>query len=142
MSDPKGHRDSAGIDLEHEYVILERDEGARTIRGGAAFWEALMGGQLPDVERGRLVTLFAFDGAWATWEIHPNGEELGVLIEGAVEFVLEEDGAQRSVTLEHTGSAIVIPRGTWHTARTKQPTRVLFVTAGRGTEHRPASRRE
>ncbi len=34
-------------------------------------------------------------------------------------------------------SAIVVPRGEWHTARVFEPSEAIFVTRGDGTEHRP-----
>jgi predicted enzyme related to lactoylglutathione lyase/mannose-6-phosphate isomerase-like protein (cupin superfamily) len=126
------------FDLESEYVILDRESGARTAAGGAAFWEALMGGRLPEVERGRLVTIGESTESWTNWEMHPQGEEVIVLLEGRVEFVLEVDGSERVVALDRPGRCLVIPRGTWHTARLCAPARMLFVTAGAGTQHRVA----
>jgi hypothetical protein len=35
------------------------------------------------------------------------------------------------------GEAMVNPRGVWHTADVHEPGKGLFVTPGRGTEHRP-----
>ena len=32
---------------------------------------------------------------------------------------------------------VVVPKGTWHTARTSVPTKMLFVTPGQGTENKP-----
>jgi mannose-6-phosphate isomerase-like protein (cupin superfamily) len=128
----------AGFDLESEYVILDAEGGARTTPGGAAFWEALMGGRMPDVERGRLVTIGESTESWSNWEMHPQGEELIVLLEGRVDFVLDEGGSERVITLDRAGRSLVIPRGTWHTARVSAPARMLFVTAGAGTQHRVA----
>lgn len=130
--------DADVFDLESEYVILDRESGARTTAGGAAFWDALMHGRLPEVEAGRLVTLGESTASWSSWEMHPEGEEVIVLLDGRVDFVLEQDGRERVVALERSGQCIVIPRGTWHTARILVPARMLFITAGAGTQHRPA----
>jgi hypothetical protein len=35
------------------------------------------------------------------------------------------------------GEAVVNPRNVWHTATVHEPGDALFVTPGRGTEHRP-----
>jgi hypothetical protein len=35
------------------------------------------------------------------------------------------------------GQAVVNPRGVWHTVDVHEPGQALFVTPGRGTEHRP-----
>lgn len=40
--------------------------------------------------------------------------------------------------LSEPGTYVLIPRGTWHTATTSEPTRMLFLTDGEGTDHRPA----
>ena len=40
--------------------------------------------------------------------------------------------------LPEPGAYVLVPRGTWHTAKTSTRCRMLFVTAGEGTEHRPA----
>ena len=33
--------------------------------------------------------------------------------------------------------AVVVPRGVWHTARIRAPSRMLHITLGAGTETRP-----
>jgi hypothetical protein len=35
------------------------------------------------------------------------------------------------------GLAVVNPRGAWHTVDVHEPGLALFITPGRGTEHRP-----
>lgn len=37
----------------------------------------------------------------------------------------------------HAGQAAINPRGVWHTADVHEPGSALFITPGRGTEHRP-----
>lgn len=83
-----------------------------------------------------LVSSFEFDTDWRTWEMHPAGDEVVILLSGAATFVLEVNGGHQSVTLETPGSYVVVPRGIWHTARTSQPTRMLFITPGEGTRNR------
>jgi quercetin dioxygenase-like cupin family protein len=89
-----------------------------------------------DGDEGRLVLVDAQDASWSTWERHPAGDELVVLLAGRVDLVLEVDGDVRRVELT-PGMAIVNPRGVWHTADVHEPGRALFVTPGRGTETRP-----
>jgi len=36
------------------------------------------------------------------------------------------------------GRLLVVPKGVWHTAKVRNPARLLAITAGRGTQHRPA----
>ena len=34
------------------------------------------------------------------------------------------------------GSFVIVPRGTWHTARTSVATKMLFITPGEGTKNK------
>jgi len=89
-----------------------------------------------DGDDGRLVCITQQDATWPTWERHPAGEEVVVVLEGRVDVIQDIDGEHRVVAL-HAGEAMVNPRGVWHTADVHEPGRGLFITPGRGTEHRP-----
>jgi hypothetical protein len=89
-----------------------------------------------DGNEGRLVILDRQDATWTTWERHPAGDELVVLLSGRVDLIQELDGEHRVVEL-HPGQATINPPGVWHTADVHEPSAALFVTPGRGTEHRP-----
>jgi mannose-6-phosphate isomerase-like protein (cupin superfamily) len=118
------------LDPQTTYVQLA-DDGTATQLAAAGFWD------MPEAAGdGWLVTEFAFAEDWQNWEMHPNGDELVYLLAGAVDFLLEQDGALRVVTLRGSG-AVVVPRGAWHTAKVKAPSRMLFVTRGAGTQQRP-----
>ncbi len=80
-----------------------------------------------------LVSEFAFDSDWGVWEIHPMGDELVYLIEGETDFVLASDDGEKTIHLAQSGEYVVVPRNTWHTARTNKATRCLFITPGEGT---------
>lgn len=86
-------------------------------------------------DEGWLVTEFAYAEDWPNWEMHPEGDEFVYLLSGAVELHLERVGARETVALEGSGAAVV-PRGAWHTAKVRAPSRMLFVTRGAGTMHR------
>lgn len=89
-----------------------------------------------DGDEGRLVCVVAQAATWDTWERHPAGEELVVLLGGRVDLIQDLDGEDRVVEL-HPGEAVVNPRNVWHTATVHEAGDALFVTPGRGTEHRP-----
>ena len=83
-----------------------------------------------------LVATHEFRESWPSWEIHPKGDELVVLLSGEAEMVLDEKGGKRVARLSKPGDYVVVPRGTWHTAHVSVPTRMLFVTPGEGTENK------
>jgi len=93
-----------------------------------------------DGERGRLVMMGELDASWDTWERHPAGQEVVVLLSGRADLIQEIDGAEHRVEL-HPGQAVINPTGVWHTADVHEPGRGLFITPGSGTETRPRSER-
>lgn len=86
------------------------------------------------------MSAFTFSDAWEIWERHPAGDELIMLLSGAVTVVLEESGIEHAVELNEPGSYVLVPRNVWHTAKTSVPTTLLFLTPGAGTQHRPVGR--
>jgi mannose-6-phosphate isomerase-like protein (cupin superfamily) len=59
------------------------------------------------------------------------------LLSGRVSMVLDRGHRQEVVELTQPGAFVVVPRGTWHTARTSIRSKMLFVTPGQGTENKP-----
>lgn len=130
--------DPGPYDASSTYVHLD-DGGAGTpLAVTETFWQEAMAGAMPELERGRLVSQFSFADPWPSWERHPAGEEIVVLLSGAVDFVLEVDGVEQVVSLQRPGGFVIVPRNVWHTARPRQPTSMLFITPGQDTDHRPA----
>ncbi len=82
-----------------------------------------------------LVTAFDLDADFPHWEMHPEGDELLIAQSGAYRAILEQDGARSEHGLA-AGQTLLIPRGAWHFLKTLEPGRIVFVTAGKGTQHR------
>lgn len=120
---------------DQTYALLAASGGIRTLPGGETFW-----GQPPEVLDGLgrdwLVSEFSCEADWTSWEMHPEGDEFVYLLEGDIEFLLEAEGRRSAQRLTGRG-AVVVPRGAWHTARVFRPSRMLFITLGAGTQHRP-----
>lgn len=91
-----------------------------------------------DGKEGRLVSVYTFSESWTNWEMHPEGSEAVICLEGQIELIQEVDGQNRRITLSPMDYAIN-PPGVWHTADVTGPATVLFITAGKGTEHRSRS---
>jgi hypothetical protein len=123
------------FDLETTYVHFRDGGSAETIPVTDRFWSDLTTGKL--ALDGGLVTLSRQSEDWPMWEMHPQGEELVVLVSGSVELVVERNGQELRQTLNAPGQAWLNLRGDWHRAIVHQPSVLLFITYGTGTEHRP-----
>jgi mannose-6-phosphate isomerase-like protein (cupin superfamily) len=121
--------------IENTFVALDDACGARPLPVTPDFWDALQNGRLGNFSR--MVSYYAFDQNWTTWEKHPAGEELVCLIEGDVDLVLVQNGGETIVAMNQPGSFILVPKNTWHTARVRKPSKMLFITPGDGTENKP-----
>jgi mannose-6-phosphate isomerase-like protein (cupin superfamily) len=136
--DPKPARVimSKPSDLLSTFVVIQPNQAAIPVEVTPAIFEEL--DARFEQFRGRwLVSSFAFDANWSTWEMHPAGDEIVCLLSGEASLVLERDGIEDAIHLRDPGSFVIVPKGTWHTARTSVPTKMLFVTPGEGTGNRP-----
>lgn len=100
----------AKTDIQQTYLHVRDGGSVDRIEAGEEFWPALAAGKLPHLDAGRLMSAFTFIGAWATWERHPAGDELVMLLSGEVTLTLEQTDVESAL---------------------------LFLTPGAGTEHRP-----
>ncbi len=123
---------TAPFDPSRTYLQLLDDGGAVPLEVGPDFWQTTVNKH----SDGRLLFVHRFEADSRTWERHPHGEELVYLLSGAVDFVLERPGGVEVIELR-AGSAYLVPRGLWHRQVVRAPGDVLFVTPGKGTEHRP-----
>jgi mannose-6-phosphate isomerase-like protein (cupin superfamily) len=121
-----------GLDLETTYLFLDGPR-AKAVSVGLDFWQTI--DQRDDLA-GRMVGVFRYDASWDSWEVHPDGDEIVMLLSGAVDLVLDEPGGERIVSLRDRAAAIV-PAGVWHTATVLAPAEALHITRGEGTRHRP-----
>lgn len=127
------------FDLQSTYLRLRNDASIEPLTVDDTFWERLTGGALGDFHHEYLVASFVFDADWPTWEIHPNGDEVVCLLSGSVRLLLERDGKVDEIHLTEPGTFVLVPAGTWHTAKVETKSRMLFITAGEGTQVRPAA---
>lgn len=89
-----------------------------------------------DADEGRLVVMSDLTETWTQWERHPAGDEVVIVLSGRVTLVQELDGGALAAEV-HAGEAVINPAGVWHTCDVLEPGRALYITPGRGTEHRP-----
>jgi mannose-6-phosphate isomerase-like protein (cupin superfamily) len=124
--------------LSHTYLRLRPDSSIEPLHLADDFWPRLMSGKLGTFHHEYLVTTHSYDKDWPNWEMHPNGDEIVMLLEGSTTMVLEIGGGEKLVELNESCAYVVVPRGTWHTSRARGPCRMLFITAGEGTQTRAA----
>jgi mannose-6-phosphate isomerase-like protein (cupin superfamily) len=127
--------DARTLDLAETYVHLEDSGGAEAIETGDSFWQELMAGERR--YDGRLVIVSTMTEDMPHWEMHPAGEELVYLLSGAVDVELDDGTDRRIVALRPEAPCLFNPRGLWHRFIVHEPSRLLFVTYGAGTQHRP-----
>jgi mannose-6-phosphate isomerase-like protein (cupin superfamily) len=53
-------------------------------------------------------------------EMHPDGDELLYLVEGAINVILDEEAGERCLSLQ-PGQAFVVPCGVWHRVMVREP---------------------
>lgn len=130
------------FDLSSNYTFLEDGGAAPLVPGGAAFWRPLMSGPpfSPEIRRvaegsGWLAAQYAITSDTASWERHPNGDELLIILSGSMDLVFEMSAEEVRVELG-TGQAIVVPAGVWHRQIVRVPGTYIGITYGKGTEHR------
>lgn len=70
------------------------------------------------------------------WEMHPHGDEILYLLEGAIDVSLEAEDGEELIPLR-AGESCLIASGSWHRLLLRMPSRLLFVTPAGGTRMRP-----
>ncbi len=125
----------AAFDLSRTFILINEGPAATTLPVGPDFWQRLQQSPLANSPTGRLISLGEQRVDWDHWEMHPAGDEILIMLSGALELILQEDGREREVPLESL-NAVIVPRGTWHRARVRIPGKLLGITAGAGTQHK------
>lgn len=120
------------FNLANTFVVLTPQKQAGTLTNSPTVYEEL-DRQYGDFKDHELIALHEFHEDWPSWEIHPNGDEIVVLLSGAATFLVKLDGINREIRLDRRGDSVIVPRGAWHTARIDQSAAMLFITPGEGT---------
>lgn len=68
-------------------------------------------------------------------EVHPDGDELILVISGNPSAVLDTDEGEDTVEL-HPGDGFIVPKNTWHRVVINDPSVLVFVTPGPRGDHR------
>lgn len=122
--------------LTSTYLELRDDGSVEAIPLTPEFWPDLMAGKRR--LEGRLVMAFEATTDMTHWEKHPAGDEVLLVLSGAVRLLLQEPAGEREIAVT-AGQAAVIPRGCWHRIAVHKRGQVALMTAGEGTEHKPVA---
>ena len=122
-----------GFQLESQFVHLENNGDLIGLLVDENFWSAESSRSYR--QSGRLMGVLKLDAGSSHWEVHPDGDELLYLLSGSMEVVIESEGKNQVITLTRFSSCIV-PKATWHQTIAREPCSLLFITPGRGTQHR------
>jgi len=124
--------------LHEVFAVLKPDQSVATVAVTPDIYDALV----RDFDHFRahsLVSVYEFSAPWTSWERHPAGDEVVVLLSGQARFRIRTSSGEDSVTLAGAGTYIVVPRNAWHTAETTEATRLLFITPGEARKTRTLS---
>lgn len=124
-------------DLENTYLSLDGAGGVKAMPGGDAFWASI--DRNPDLGP-ILVAAFGGEGDWPHWEMHPEGEEVLILLEGEMGIIFEDAGGAETRHAMRAGSTLVVPRGVWHRGVDQAGVKLMAMTWGAGTSHKPVVR--
>lgn len=124
----------ASFDLETTYLSLDGAGRVKTLPVGPNFWTTIDSN--PDIDA-NLMAVFRGEGDWDHWEMHPKGDEVLVLLEGSMRIALDRPEGPEIVFMS-PGTTLVVPAGVWHRGLDQQGVKLLALTYGEGTEHRPA----
>ncbi|MEQ8206740.1 MAG: hypothetical protein RIA65_11230 [Woeseia sp.] len=121
--------------LFSSFVVVDPKLSATALPVDETFWQEL--DQRYGTFAGHsLISAYCFTTDWPTWERHPEGDEIVCLLSGGADLLLHEAGGDRRVSLTEAGAFVIVPKGTWHTAKVSEQATMLFVTPGEGTENR------
>lgn len=126
------------IDIAKSFIHLCEGGGAEPVNVTPSFWSAAQ-------ERdGRVLGACDFtsprDLHSSTQEMHPEADEVLLLVSGALDVVLERGDTKRTIALK-TGQAAIVPRGVWHHLEMREPGRLVFINSRRGMQSRPRAAR-
>ena len=122
--------------LLKEFIVLNPDKQASIEPNDAELYVRL-DRNYNDFAGHELISCHEFSEDWSMWEIHPNGDEVIVLLHGDIDVVFDQPDGEQSVHLNTPGSYAVVPKNVWHTVKVRQAARAVFITPGEGTDHKP-----
>jgi len=124
------------FDLERTYLFIDGAGGLAAQAVGPTFWAEIANNPHAG---GTMISAGAGEADWTQWEMHPAGAEVLVILEGAPRIWLEHPDGRLETIASRPGATVVVPKGAWHRIESEHPHRILYITYGPGTTHRPVT---
>ena len=124
------------FDLERTYLFIDGAGGLVQQAVGPTFWTDIAAN--PNAGD-TMISAGSGRGDWKHWEMHPAGAEVLVMLEGAPRIWLDHSDGRLEAVETKPGATVIVPRGAWHRAEAKAPYKILYITYGKGTTHRPVT---
>ena len=121
--------------IHSDFVVMSPDKNATIEPGDAGLYQRL-DENYASFAGHDLIACHEFQEDWPSWEIHPRGDELVVLLAGEARFVLQIGDVLAEIQLAESGSYVIVPKNAWHTAKIDKSAKMLFITPGEGTQNR------
>ncbi len=118
--------------IQNEFVVLDHEKNATVELCDSSLYERI-GQNYGEFIGHELISCHEFSEDWPSWEIHPHGDEVVILLSGKATLVLDLGNEQQQIELSEQGDYVLVPRDTWHTAKIKAQSKLLFITPGQGT---------
>lgn len=99
-------------------------------------WQRYVTDHCSSEDPGCIVMEEASPVSWPTWECHPKGDELVIVLAGRGTFYQQLEGAEVAMPFQ-AGDTILNPRGVWHTADVTEAMRAIYITTCPDTDHKP-----
>ena len=85
---------------------------------------------------GRLIMIEVTPADWTTWERHPLGDEIVIVLSGEGDFIQQIDNQEIRIPVS-PGVTVLNPTGVWHTADVRESIRAVYITPCPDTDHKP-----
>ena len=126
------------LSLISDFVVMSPNKDATVEHLDSGLYERLAE-KYAGFKGHELIVCYEFTSDWPSWEVHPHGDEIVVLLAGNTTFHLQMDEGEKQVVLSEQGQYVIVPKGVWHTAKTSEFSRLLFITPGQDTQNRTIS---
>lgn len=128
------YQDPAAVRLQDNCIYLSRDGAMRSYPKTAEFFRNT--NKNPELMDGRILALQNVNGPqdvhYPTWEMHPEGDELLILVSGSLSVEFREGKKERTAPLPPQ-AAFIVSVGVWHRLIVHEPSVLIALTPRHNT---------